>query len=199
MNTNKRIAITAAVVFLVVLTFLSGKFKPRPDQLADEPNAIVPIEKEEQAKEPKVETDSRITRLPDGRMLLISAINKGEELYKDGDPQRDLEIVAEILEEYIRFFQEKPFGSENREILDQLLGANSKKLVFLSPESPALSQENELLDRWGSPLIFHPLTTNTMDIRSLGPDQVLWTEDDLSLPFEALEKGLQLQPSGDSL
>ncbi|MDQ8189468.1 hypothetical protein [Roseibacillus persicicus] len=199
MNTNKRIAVAAAVVFLVVLTFLSGRFQPDAKDTADQPSTPPAEGTVEQNDEPKATDDPRITRLADGRTVLNASADQAKQLYQDADPQRDLEIVADILTHYLQVFREKPFGSENTEILAQLLGENPKRIAFLSPDSPALSSQNELLDRWGSPFIFHPLTTEAMDIRSVGPDQILWTDDDLSLPFETLEKELQLQPGEDRI
>ena len=56
-----------------------------------------------------------------------------------------------------------------------------KKVNFIDPESAALTSANELVDRWGSPFQFHPISGTEMEILSFGPDKTLWTEDDLTL------------------
>ena len=56
----------------------------------------------------------------------------------------------------------------------------------------ALSANGDLLDRWGSPFIFHPLNADLMNVRSIGPDQTPWTDDDLSLNLQDVEAELGL-------
>jgi len=36
-----------------------------------------------------------------------------------------------------------------------------------------------LVDAWGTPYFFHQLAAMEMEIRSAGPDKVMWTADDL--------------------
>ena len=124
-------------------------------------------------------------------MLYNPAVAKSQELYQES-PERDLEIVVELLEDYRFAFQENPVGSENLEIIDQLLGNNPQRLVFIDPELAALSPELELLDQWGSPYVFHHLTSTAMEVISRGPDQTLWTADDLSFDLKEIENHLQL-------
>ncbi len=37
----------------------------------------------------------------------------------------------------------------------------------------------ELVYSWGTPFFFHQLSATQMEIRSAGPDRVMWTADDL--------------------
>lgn len=74
----------------------------------------------------------------------------------------------------------------NRNLVSALLGHNNDRIRFLSPASPHLNDQGELVDRFGTPLFFHFQDGFMPDVRSAGPDQRLWTNDDLEL-------GLQLQ------
>lgn len=201
---KKWTALTLGLVVVAALAFLKagpgGTTAPRESELPPGPEAPPLLAEGEQKGKANLTSqnsqslDPRIERLPDGRVLLAHAIVRSKELNQTRDPTRDLEIVAELFADYVRVFHEAPFGSENQEITAQLLGANPKKLVFLDPTSAALSTEGELLDRWASPYRFHPLTSAMIGVRSLGPDQSLWTEDDLELDYSEVEAQLQLSP-----
>lgn len=194
---------TALALSLVLVLVAARAFlKTGRGNTTSEPRPKAPVlsAEVEQNKEQKTtsqnrqNSDSRIERLSDGRVMLAHSIARSQELNLSTDSARDLEIISEVFADYFRIFREKPFGSENQEITAQLLGANSKKLVFLDPASPLLSSEGELLDRWTSPYRFHPLTSEFMGVRSLGPDRVLWTNDDLKLDLTEIETQLQLTP-----
>jgi hypothetical protein len=42
-----------------------------------------------------------------------------------------------------------------------------------------INARGELVDYWGTPFFFHQLSGTEMEIRSAGPDRVMWTVDDL--------------------
>ena len=67
----------------------------------------------------------------------------------------------------------------NVEITSALLGENSRKLALLDENHPRINDDGELVDEWETPYFFHANSRSDMDIRSAGPDQVLYTEDDL--------------------
>ena len=75
-------------------------------------------------------------------------------------------------------FGENPVGT-NEEITKALSGDNPKHLNFLDAEMDRLSPKGEWLDPWGTPWFFHQLSARDMEIRSAGPDRILWTADDL--------------------
>ena len=77
-----------------------------------------------------------------------------------------------------------PVGSESAELLDKLMGANAKRMIFFPRDHPDLNADGALLDRWGTPYYFHPLSAQEMDVRSAGPDRRLWSDDDLSLGLD---------------
>lgn len=142
-------------------------------------------------------TDRRFRRLLDGTVHWLSSFATSRQLHRDADPRHDLDLVARLLGDYRLVYKENPVGTENAEIVAQLLGGNPKKVVFIDPALPALNDQGELLDRWGSPYRFHPLRADLMDVLSIGPDRKPWTDDDLSLGLDEEERSLQLRPTGD--
>lgn len=102
---------------------------------------------------------------------------------KEGSPpQQDLHLVADLLQSYfslVKLSDPLPLGG-NREITTALIGDNPHLTRLLSPDSPWLSKNLELLDRWGTPLYFHPIDAKRIGIRSAGLDKRMWTSDDLT-------------------
>jgi len=128
---------------------------------------------------PKPNLDHRVVRYSNGSVDLTKSVKVSSQLHKSEKPELDLEIVSQILSLYRSVYKENPVGVENFEFTAALTGDNPKQVNFLDPHHPALSDKNELVDRWGSPFIFHSLSRTKMELRSLGPDKVLWTEDDI--------------------
>ncbi|MCB1228645.1 MAG: hypothetical protein KDN19_00165 [Verrucomicrobiae bacterium] len=104
----------------------------------------------------------------------------------DHSPEADLAFIQDALNTYRAAFHENPFGGENEEIVAGLTGRNARGLVVLPPDHPAINQRGQLLDRWGTPYFFHPVSRDEMDVTSAGPDHQLFTGDDvrLDLNFE---------------
>ena len=126
------------------------------------------------------QTDPRLTRFPDGRVHYNLAIKTSRAINATTSPQEALILVEQLFSHYRFAYKENPVGVENFEITEQLLGKNPKKIVFIAADSVAL-RGNELVDQWGTPYFFHALSGQEMDVRSAGPDQKLWTTDDVSL------------------
>ncbi|MBE7497167.1 MAG: hypothetical protein HS117_19675 [Verrucomicrobiaceae bacterium] len=72
----------------------------------------------------------------------------------------------------------------NEEFAAALLGKNAAKEVFLSTPHACLNEKGQIIDRWGSALFFHVRDAQRIDIRSAGPDRVMWTADDLHRTHE---------------
>jgi hypothetical protein len=70
-----------------------------------------------------------------------------------------------------------PVGT-NAEITAALLGDNAKQIKLPIPEASTRNDEGELCDPWATPWIFHQLSGTKMEIRSAGPDRILYTGDD---------------------
>jgi hypothetical protein len=76
-------------------------------------------------------------------------------------------------------FDGNPIGT-NLEITQALNGENPREAKFLSPEKGLRTNaKGELIDSWGTPYFFHQLSGKEMEIRSAGPDRIMWTADDL--------------------
>ncbi len=95
------------------------------------------------------------------------------------DPEAMLELdrVSLMLRDYRTIAGENPVGT-NAEIMEATMGKNAKQATLGPPEGMKLNEKGELLDRWGTPLFFHQLSRDHTEIRSAGPDKVMWTEDD---------------------
>jgi len=96
-------------------------------------------------------------------------------------PQRDLEILKQILGQFTTTLKPgyaPPLG-DNHDITAALTGHNKLHITFIPPNHPAIDPQGRLLDRWGTPYFFHARSADTFDLRSAGPDKILFTEDDV--------------------
>lgn len=89
----------------------------------------------------------------------------------------DLEHVRLIIRQYRDVVGENPMGT-NAEIMQAVMGDNLKQAKIGLPEGQSLNGKGELVDRWGTPYFFHQVSKNEMEVRSAGPDRVMWTDDD---------------------
>tara|TARA_R100000027_G_scaffold369_1_gene439 strand:+ start:16708 stop:17220 length:513 start_codon:yes stop_codon:yes gene_type:complete len=104
----------------------------------------------------------------------------------DHSAQRDLEIVYTLLfqtRQFVKDLPSRPLGT-NAEFTAVLTGDNSLQLAAIPPNHPAVNESGELTDRWGTPFLFHPVSSSETTLRSAGPDQQLFTDDDLVYPEE---------------
>lgn len=97
-------------------------------------------------------------------------------------------MLLEILEFYRMEFGTFPAGQENRDIMHALQGNNPDKLPLFPIKHPRINAAGELLDAWGQPFVFHPLSSQSLEVRSCGPDGEMFTPDDIVVP--------PLRPSG---
>jgi hypothetical protein len=91
---------------------------------------------------------------------------------------KDIEDIQFMLRDYRTRLGDNPTGT-NAEIMREVMGGNRVKAKLGPPEGQKLNDHGELLDRWGAPYFFHQLSRNEMEIRSAGPDQAMWTADDV--------------------
>lgn len=94
-------------------------------------------------------------------------------------PQERLDGVGQLLYVYRQGFGGNPSGL-NADVVTALLGTNEKHTALL-PKTCAAIQDGQLVDDWGTPYWFHPITSKQMEVRSAGPDRELFTNDDLTL------------------
>ena len=94
------------------------------------------------------------------------------------DPQEDLHILEGLLEGYRRVYKWNPVAGLNEEVVEALIGYNDKNVALIAADHPAINDQGQLVDRWGTPYVFHALSGEHMQIASAGPDKKLGTPDD---------------------
>jgi len=90
----------------------------------------------------------------------------------------DLDQISLMLRDFRTLTGENPVGT-NAEIMKAIMGGNPKGAMLGPPEGQSVNAGGELVDHWGSPYFFHQLTSDLMEIRSAGPDRILWNDDDI--------------------
>ncbi len=93
-------------------------------------------------------------------------------------PATVLENMRTTVRQYGSTFGGNPVGT-NPEITSALQGDNPKHINFLKPDGNRVNAKGELVDPWGTPYFFHQISGQEMEIRSAGPDGVMYTADDL--------------------
>ena len=96
--------------------------------------------------------------------------------------KNDLQLLAHSISNFLLIEKQatdRPL-SANQEWSSTLRGKRPGHQAWFSENSPALDSKHQLIDRWHTPLFFHALGGQQWEIRSAGPDQKLWTEDDLT-------------------
>jgi len=94
-------------------------------------------------------------------------------------PENVVANMRRTVRQYNQIFGGNPVGT-NPEITRALNGGNPRHVNFLQPDSGNRINENgELVDPWGTPYFFHQLSASDMEVRSAGPDKILYTQDDL--------------------
>ncbi len=83
-----------------------------------------------------------------------------------------------MLRDYRSILGQNPVGS-NAEIMKSMMGDNPKQAKLGPPAGQGINAAGELVDRWGTPYFFHQMSATVMEIRSAGPDRVMWTSDDV--------------------
>lgn len=101
-----------------------------------------------------------------------------EMLQEETPPERELEIIQDLLSQHNRALGPGTFG-DNNDVTRALVG-DSGDGIWLPRTSPRI-RNGELLDRWGTPYWFHANGDSNIEIRSAGPDKNLFTSDDLIL------------------
>ncbi len=112
------------------------------------------------------------------QVTLLAAAETTIDLHsKETTGEDDIHLLDSLFIAYRQALKTNPSG-ENYEILEALTGRNRKSIAVIPADHTAISSSGELLDRWGTPYHFHSLSAHQMEIRSAGPDQKLWSEDD---------------------
>lgn len=170
------------VLAIIICLINTGSVKDAQDSAAahSEPTAARNSnDSHKPVRQNKAQPDARLARLPDGHVEYKPSLAVSRSIRTTTSPKEALTLVEQLLGHYRFAYKENPVGVENFEITEQLLGRNPQKIVFIASDSAAL-RGNELVDQWGTPYFFHAQSGQQMDIRSAGPDQQLWTADDVS-------------------
>ena len=93
-------------------------------------------------------------------------------------PETVIENMRTTVRQYGAMFGGNPVGT-NPEITSALQGKNPKGINFLKADGNRVNDQGELVDAWGTPYFFHQLSAIEMEIRSAGPDRIMYTADDL--------------------
>jgi hypothetical protein len=97
-------------------------------------------------------------------------------------PEILVQNVRRAIRQYGAMFGGNPVGT-NPEITAQLSGKNPKGVNFINADAGMrVNAQGEMVDSWGTPLFFHQLSGTDTEVRSAGPDKVMWTSDDLVSP-----------------
>jgi hypothetical protein len=94
-------------------------------------------------------------------------------------PETAIENMSRAIRQYGEMFGGNPVGT-NPEFARQLGGDNPKHINFISVDSGMrLNGDGELVDPWGTPYFFHQISGDDTEVRSAGPDKVMYTSDDI--------------------
>jgi hypothetical protein len=94
-------------------------------------------------------------------------------------PEIAVENMSRAIRQYGEMFGGNPVGT-NPEFTKQLSGDNPKHINFINTEAGMRINENgELVDPWGTPYFFHQISGSDTEVRSAGPDKIMYTSDDI--------------------
>jgi len=156
---------------------------PSIEELKNNPYALDPAPLQLTFNAPPFERQGNGTIHKKDVIKMLEALNETAQ-----ETTVDLQLLRKAIGAYYRIFQQNPVAGENREVVQALTGQNLHRLVFIDPQHSALNEQSELLDRWGTPFRFHPVSRSLMEFSSAGPDGTFGTNDDV-----ILEEGEPLQ------
>lgn len=87
-----------------------------------------------------------------------------------------------ILQFYRQEFGSFPTGEDNASIMNALTGNNPSGLPIFPADHPRIAEDGSLHDAWGKPFFFHMISSQHIEVRSFGPDGVIFTKDDILVP-----------------
>lgn len=97
-------------------------------------------------------------------------------------PEKEPEILLEILEAYRRVTGSFPVAEDNRHVMELLTSSRATVTGIFPRHHPRLNDGGELIDGWGTPYFFHHISRQQIEVRSAGPDGIYYTPDDIILP-----------------
>ncbi len=97
------------------------------------------------------------------------------------DGRGDVQLMERLLGSYFMLVKgDAPLPlASNATIAAAFRGENRSRMALLPHDHHAFDAEGAFVDRWGTPLFFHAEAADHVEVRSAGPDQQMWTDDDL--------------------
>jgi hypothetical protein len=140
-----------------------------------------PVSMQEGAEKP-VPAPGPPAKVDTTEIIVLDVAQSAHQLHSEEiDPYDDLQILQILIAAYRRIDGANPSGGLNSEIVAVLTGQNERKVAVIPPDHPALNAAGELVDRWGTPYWFHPVSREVMEVISAGPDGELFTDDDVQM------------------
>ena len=165
---SRRPLIVAGLVFATVGAWLLWRSAPSRE-----------TPREQALPGPQVDASAPLAAARDiGVEVVVSPL--AAELHAPGrDEAGDVAALRGLLGQFTTTLRpaERPPLGDNADIAAALTGRNRRRLAFLPFGHPAL-RDGLLVDRRGTPYHFHARSADAIDVRSAGPDRVLFTADD---------------------
>ena len=194
-NSSKSFVIAASFGLIIVLVSVLLKFSttPTPRQIQLRATAIT-------VNTPVIPSTSGIistsTPAPRPEPLIGETILRGYATAAS-TPENDLKLMAQLMDNFtllVKSSAKLPM-SVNEDWAAAFRGLNPAHERFLPDTHLALNPQGQLVDRWQTPLFFHPLGEHRFEIRSAGPDKKMWTADDLHRNADgSFRRGAELNP-----
>ena len=167
--------VVAAVLLVAVGIGVVSQWHTQRGEAVAEPKSVAVVQSEATMERP-----ATTKTLTDRLVAYVDDPVVGGLWDPAGSVERDMEIMSLVFETWQSNFPGlgNP-GGENHEITAALMGDNRLKLELIPPDHPAINAAGELCDRWGTPLFFHQLSGEEMELRSAGPDREHCTDDDV--------------------
>jgi Type II secretion system (T2SS), protein G len=182
MNSNLRwVAIPAAVVLLAILTFVAFRNHSRraPGKITEAPTTTKPVQK---PIRPAAGT-AAVLRPDPATLQKVPSHPMAVSFGKSPDrAAAEPATLLEILQFYRQEFGSFPAGEDNASIMNALTGNNPSGLPIFPADHPRIAEDGSLRDAWGKPFFFHMISSQHIEVRSLGPDGVIFTDDDILVP-----------------
>ena len=175
---NKFILIVLIIIILFSASYLIWN---RYSVLKNTPTSLEKVSSIQQpSKEPAVDTPLSPKAKHD-LLLSLPEAHLADNLNAPANTLRqDVSIVCSMLSAWRSIYRKSgnPVGN-NQDLVRAFLGDNPNGVIFLRPDNPAINKKGELCDRYGHPFFFHAESGTHMEVRSAGPDGVLFTSDDV--------------------
>ena len=131
-----------------------------------------------QERSPVRSTTAAAVPAPTAAMRLLDGY--GDPSTPPLDDLRKLHRVASGYYSVVKDASRFPIGG-NEDLAAALRGENPNRETFVPAGHPLFLDDGRIGDRWGNPMIVHPIGWKQLEFRSAGPDRKPFTEDDLVL------------------